>query len=356
MAADALCVRCLIESRQPFLIGRPGMGAPEEVACAEATELAGLKNASSLFYARERATLKTLNGVLTSSDADARVYARCYWASVNASDLIVRIGGGAYMPLRKPFTVCTKPGYKHFHKTDVLLSRSGHFPARILGTYALNPWMLIADAQHPTKHTVERDAAPDHEEQAASSSSAAATTAVAPTEKPPHAQAKLLSEAFSWITALKGRTVAIVHPFNESIPKQLSKGSKALWGEWRHYVMPEGIRFKMVAAPQNLAKAHESTDWHDALSTLIQRVDAARPFDLAMIACGGLGMPLGAYLRATNASAMYNGGDLQMWFGVYGKRWFGLGKMNLSFVGAWTRPSARETPAGATAVEGGTYW
>ena len=120
--------------------------------------------------------------------------------------------------------------------------------------------------------------------------------------------------------------------------------------------MPEGIRFKMVAAPQNLAKAHESTDWHDALSTLIQRVDAARPFDLAMIACGGLGMPLGAYLRATNASAMYNGGDLQMWFGVYGKRWFGLGKMNLSFVGAWTRPSARETPAGATAVEGGTYW
>ena len=51
---------------------------------------------------RERATLKTLNGVLTSSDADARVYARCYWASVNASDLIVRIGGGAYMPLRQP--------------------------------------------------------------------------------------------------------------------------------------------------------------------------------------------------------------------------------------------------------------
>ena len=44
-------------------------------------------------------------------------------------------------------------------------------------------------------------------------------------------------------------------------------------------------------------------------------VDAAMPFDVALIACGGLGMPLGAHLRATNRSAMYNGGDLQLWFG-----------------------------------------
>ena len=112
-------------------------------------------------------------------------------------------------------------------------------------------------------------------------------------------------------------------------------------------------------------------------------VDAAMPFDVALIACGGLGMPLGAHLRATNRSAMYNGGDLQLWFGcacavraepnapnkeidlfdrlarrirVYGKRWWGLGKMNLTFVENWVRPSAAETPAGASAVEGGTYW
>ena len=41
---------------------------------------------------------------------------------------------------------------------------------------------------------------------------------------------------------------------------------------------------------------------------------------------------------------------------VYGKRWWGLGKMNLTFVENWVRPSAAETPAGASAVEGGTYW
>ena len=74
-------------------------------------------------------------------------------------------------------------------------------------------------------------------------------------------------------------------------------------------------------------------------------------------ACGGLGMLLGAYLRSSNRSAMYNGADLQIWFGVFGRRWgLGLGSLNLSFVKAWKRPGAAEVPTGALLVEGGAYW
>ena len=91
--------------------------------------------------------------------------------------------------------------------------------------------------------------------------------------------------------------------------------------------------------------------------TLAASVDAAGSFDLALIACGGLGMLLGAYLRATNRSAMYNGADLQLWFGVFGRRWgLGLGALNLSFVKNWVRPAAAEVPTGALLVEGGAYW
>ena len=94
-----------------------------------------------------------------------------------------------------------------------------------------------------------------------------------------------------------------------------------------------------------------------ALDTLVARVDAAGRFDLALIACGGLGMLLGAYLRSSNRSAMYNGADLQIWFGIFGRRWgLGLGSLNLSFVKAWVRPSAAEVPTGALLVEGGAYW
>jgi hypothetical protein len=318
------------------------MGAPEEISCAVATGSAyatskGVVNysASGAFFTRERAQLKTLNGVQTVSEADARTFARCYIAAINASDLLVRIGGAIHMPLRKPLDVCSKPGSKHFHKTDVLLARSGHFPSRVFqGYYALNPWMLVADGQHP-----KIDHLSSHEAVAADAQS----------------HAHLLSEAFAWIRALRGKSVAIVHPFHTSIPSQLAKGGAALWGPYAHYVMPHGIHFKMVAAPQNLARSHESADWHAAFDTLVARTDAARPFDLAVIACGGLGMLLGAYLRATNRSAMYNGGDLQIWFGVYGRRWGGVSRLNLS-TDNWVRPLANETPLGAGAVEGGTYW
>jgi hypothetical protein len=339
-AADSSCLRCLLESGQPFLIGRPGMGAPEEVSCQIATGTvyhASFKGHSenataiaSAFFASERATLKTLNGVLTASEEDARMYARCYWAAVNASDLIVRIGGGIDMPLRKPLDVCSRSGAKHFHKTDVLLARSGHFPSRVFqGYFALNPWMLVADRLV------------SHQAPGADSES----------------HTHLLSAAFAWVHALRGKTVAIVHPFHTSIPSQLAKGGAALWGPYARYVMPHGIRFKVVAAPQNLAKSRESANWHAAFDTLVARTDAAMPFDLAVIACGGLGMPLGAHLRATNRSAMYNGGDLQMWFGVYGRRWDrDVGRLNVSFAHNWVRPLANETPLGAGAVEGGTYW
>jgi len=170
-------------------------------------------------------------------------------------------------------------------------------------------------------------------------------------------ESELLPRAFAWTRALQGRTVLVVHPFNSSIVSQLSRGSRKIWGRYAELIMPAGIHFKVVAAPQNLAKAIESRDWKEALGTLIRRVDAAGPFDLAMISCGGLGMLLGAYLRATNRSAMYHGGELQMWFGIYGRRWGDVGRqLNVSMAAHWVRPAASEMPAGAGQVEHGTYW
>lgn len=68
-------------------------------------------------------------------------------------------------------------------------------------------------------------------------------------------------------------------------------------------------------------------------------------------------MLLGAYLRQTNRSAMYHGGELQLWFGITGRRWSDLKwRFNSSLHANWVHPSALETPIGASAVEHGTYW
>ena len=312
------------------------MGAPEEVAYAVETGRASNTAKESKFWDSMRRTLKTLNGVRTRDVSEAVEYAKCYAASINMSDVAVRIGGGQYMPLRKHrignATVCDVPGRHHHQKSDILLAQSGHWPDRVLSDRGLNPWMVVA--------TLGRII---HGADASASVVAAAQ--------------RLLPSIFAWTRALQGKTVLVVHPFNQSIVSQITKGSRALWGQYAELIMPPGIHFKVVAAPQNLARNEESSDWRAALGTLIGRVEEAGHFDLAMISCGGLGMLLAAHLRATNRSSMYHGGELQLWFGIYGRRWYKIGsQMNMSTIHSWVRPAASEVPSGAMAVEHGTYW
>ena len=261
-ANNGMCVHCMLQSGKPFLLGRPGMGAPEEVGCAVATGRAANMLNETKFWYDMRKTLKTLNGVRTRDNRDALEYARCYAASINMSDVAVRIGGGQYMPLRKPVTICAKPGSHHHQKVDVLLSHSGHWPARILSDRGLNPWMVVATLG-------KRLHGPD------------VTAPIA-------AEARaLLPRAFAWTRALAGKTVLVVHPFNSSIVTQIAKGSRALWGPYARFVMPHGVAFKVVAAPQNLGKAHESADWRDAFDTLVERVGMCLCRAAACASCGG---------------------------------------------------------------------
>ena len=335
-ANNGMCVHCLLQSGQPFLLGRPGMGAPEEVGCAVATGRTSNTAKEDKFWQAMRRTLKTLNGVQTRDVSEAVAYARCYAASINMSDVAVRLGGGQYMPLRKirvgDTMTCDSPGRHHHQKVDLLLSHSGHWPDRVLSDRGLNPWMVVASLGRSLH-------GPD-----------ASAPVVAAAER-------LLPSIFAWTRALQGKTVLVVHPFNQSIVSQITKGSRALWGRYAELVMPPGIHFKVVAAPQNLARNEENNDWRDALATLIGRVEEAGHFDLAMISCGGLGMLLAAHLRATNRSSMYHGGELQLWFGIYGRRWYKIGStMNMSTIQSWVRPAASEVPSGAMSVEHGTYW
>lgn len=170
------CINCLLQSGQPFFVGRPGMGAPEEVACRAMTGRTHNADNMSVFLNDQRRVLKQLNGILTRSDEDALSYARCYAASVNASDIVVRVGGGPYMPLRKPNHTCARPGSKHHQKSDILISQSGHFPSRVLGDRGLNPWVIAA--YHMT-----RELQTGEEER------------------------RLLPRIFAWTRALQGRTV-----------------------------------------------------------------------------------------------------------------------------------------------------
>ena len=96
----------------------------------------------------------------------------------------------------------------------------------------------------------------------------------------------------------------------------------------------------------NIAGGNETQgDWQADLASLIARVDAAGPFDVALLSCGGLGMLLSLHLRRTRRSSIYVGGPLQLHFGVRGKRWDNMPEYRRAQRGVnWVRPSASLRP------------
>ena len=165
--------------------------------------------------------------------------------------------------------------------------------------------------------------------------------------------------AASWLSALRGRTVLVVHPFNETIAAQLRRGA-LFWEEGAAAGRTTATRWKLVRPPLNFAGRREHERWQEALEALIAAVDGAGSFHVAPLSCGGLGMPLGAYLRATGRSAVYVGGALQLLFGIRGGRW---DYMSAFMDGhGFVCPSEAETPRGAgwnysaSGADDGAYW
>ena len=323
---DVRCVACLIRAGRPFMIGRTSMGSEVDAACFAGIHrpAVGSSAVRAQFNKRLRSTLSTNAGVRTADAEDAYAYGRCFAAAVNVSDVMMR---WQELPkLRPPLDSCNSAG-KTYQKTDALLWSSGHWPCFLVGTRALQPWLEPpTSVREQPNRTHWRHSAND-----------------------------------TWTTALAGRTVLVVHPFNTTIRRQLARGSAAIWGDDAPLIWPAGMRLKFVRPPVNLAGESEDTDWRGSLRRLAELVDGAGHFDVALISCGGLGMLLAAHLRMTNRSAVYTGGALQMWFGILGKRWYDESKHKAHlrrFVSHpnWTRPDVADKPRGAARVEAGTYW
>ena len=81
-------------------------------------------------------------------------------------------------------------------------------------------------------------------------------------------------------------------------------------------------------------------------------------FDVALCSCGGYGNPICAFIYNLGKSAIYVGGVLQMYFGIYGERWLKERKdvIRLYLNEHWSRPKISERPKAANEIEEGCYW
>ena len=79
-------------------------------------------------------------------------------------------------------------------------------------------------------------------------------------------------------------------------------------------------------------------------------------FDIALLGCGAYGMPLGAFIKEKlHKQAVHAGGQLQLLFGIKGKRW-DAGSVSKLYNEYWVRPTDDLKPDNYVEVENGCYW
>ena len=154
----------------------------------------------------------------------------------------------------------------------------------------------------------------------------------------------------SWTSALEGKKVLVVNPFADTIRCQYDTNRERIW----HcaVTLPEFASLETVKAVQTIAGNHAGFDsWFDALDYMKHEIET-KDFDVALLGCGAYGFPLASYIKRMGKQAIHMGGNLQLLFGIKGKRWDNAGLYNEY----WVRPSEAEQPQGLTQVEGGCYW
>ena len=156
-----------------------------------------------------------------------------------------------------------------------------------------------------------------------------------------------------WTWSLRGKRLLIVSTFADSIEEKVPVLPEIYGVD----LFPE-CTFTFLKPPQTQGK-NPSRPFKEELGLFGSRIaDVKDKFDVALVACGGYGNPLMGMLHDMGVSAIYIGGVLQMYFGVYGARWLRERPdiMRLYLNKHWSRPKSEEKPRGHEQVEGNCYW
>jgi hypothetical protein len=165
-----------------------------------------------------------------------------------------------------------------------------------------------------------------------------------------------------WTRALGGKRVTVVSSFAESIRKQI-EGERfpGIWtGPNAGLLNAPTWSFVRTGYAPALAMGRCEwpvgvDTWQKAVSYVVDAV-VQSDADVAIIGCGGLGVPIGAELKRRGISAIVLGGATQVLFGIKGARWAAHPVISGFWTDAWVFPSQGERPNRAGVIEKGCYW
>ena len=152
-----------------------------------------------------------------------------------------------------------------------------------------------------------------------------------------------------WTQALTSKRLLIISPFIESMKSKLDILPKIYGVD----LFPK-CEFIFIKPPQTHA-AMPSEEFDIELERFIEEVKKIKDdFDIALCSCGGYANLVCAEIFKMNKSAIYVGGVLQMFFGIYGDRWLKEHPdiLRIYMNKHWSRPSENEKPDGHKNIEG----
>jgi len=98
-------------------------------------------------------------------------------------------------------------------------------------------------------------------------------------------------------------------------------------------------------------KPHEN--FFETLGELKKKIDKSNA-EHFLISCGCYGLLLCYYIKSKNKNAIYVGGQLQLLFGLKGKRWDDRQRISTLYNEHWKYPTKK--PKGFENIESGCYW
>jgi hypothetical protein len=168
----------------------------------------------------------------------------------------------------------------------------------------------------------------------------------------------ILENQIPWSHHLLGKKILIISPFVDSFQKQLTNGFNMFVDPTKR-IFHKDQEFVFYKSFNTLAGNHIHSNWIETFNIMCEDISKL-DFDIALLSCGGYGMPLSNYIKNNlKKSVIYVGGGLQLLFGVIGQRWLThpiIGKIIQQNSKQFIRPSGNEIVRNKHMVENGCYW
>lgn len=156
-----------------------------------------------------------------------------------------------------------------------------------------------------------------------------------------------------WSQYLEGKKVLVVSCFAESIKAQYQK-RHLLWANPK--VLPN---FELLTINHPTSKSISNNNpyerWADMVDDICGKIDAL-DYDTLLVGAGAASLIYANHAKLNGKQAIHLGGSLQILFGIKGKRWDNMEKINCFYNDSWCRPLPSETPTNYKEAENGCYW